>query len=355
MKRVVLWGFIFFGLIATGLMVSRLVLQRSVAERIAITSPNGINSLETVSLGGVDQWILIRGWDRTKPLLLFVHGGPGFPEMPFAHVNAALEKDFVVVHWDQRGAGKSYPALHDSLDVEQFVSDARELSGLLLKRFAAAKLFLVGHSLGSLIGALAAARDPDKYFAYVGVSQFADAPESERMMYHFALERAEQTSNAPASRELKQIGSPPYKSMRDFRTMKNWVSRFEERDHQAMSTWQFARLALASPVYSWRDLANLGWGARTSFEELWREVFYKINLFRDAPRIDVPVYFFEGRHDRVVTASAAMAEHYFQALDAPQGKQLIWFDRSGHWPQLEEPEKFQRELTKIARKFERPR
>ncbi|HKP01932.1 MAG TPA: alpha/beta hydrolase [Chthoniobacterales bacterium] len=348
MKRLLTWGFILLGLIATGLVVSRLVLQRRVAARISITSPSGIDSLETVSLGGTDQWILIRGWDRTKPLLLFLHGGPGFPEMPFAHVNTALERDFVVVHWDQRGAGKSYPAPKQSLDVEQFVSDTRELTDLLLKRFSAQKLVVVGHSWGSLVGALAVARDPNKFFAYVGISQFADAPESERMMYQWALERAEQTSQVQAARELKRIGLPPYESMRDFRTMKRWVAHFNAADYRPISRLQFVRLAFASPVYSWRDLMNLAWGVRTSFDELWREVFYKTNLLRDAPRIDVPVYLFEGRHDRQVTVSAAMAERYFAALDTPRGKQLIWFENSGHWPQLQEPEKFHAVLSQTV-------
>jgi len=338
-----LTGSLFLGL---GLAVTRVFVQRAVSAKTAIKSVEGINSLEKLELGGAEQWILIRGWDRKKPLLLFLHGGPGFPEMPFAHLNAELEKEFVVIHWDQRGAGKSYPVSHDSLDVEQFVGDACELTSLLLRRFRAPKLLLVGHSWGSLVGALTAAREPDKLFAYIGISQFADAPESERMMYRFALEQAQQTWNKKATRQLTGIGQPPYQSMRDFRTMKNWVGTFGERDHPMMSRWRFARFALASPVYSWRDLLNLGLGARTSFEELWREVFYKVNLFRDAPRLNVPVYFLEGRHDRVVTVSSAMAERYFNSLDAPRGKQLIWFDNSGHWPQLEEPEKFRRVLVK---------
>lgn len=348
LKSVILAACALLALLVIALLITRSAMQRRVARQIAISSPNGIDSLEKIRIGGVDQWILIRGWDRSKPLLLFLHGGPGFPEMPFAHVNAALEKNFVVVQWDQRGAGKSYPAPHDSLDIEQFVADTRELSGLLLRRFNAPKLLLVGHSWGSMIGALAAARDPEKFFAYVGISQFADAPESERMMYRFALAQAERTSNDRASSALKKIGLPPYNRMRDFRTMKNWVSTFGEREHRPISRWQFVRLALASPVYSWRDLVNLAIGARTSFEELWREVFYRVNLLRDAPRIEVPVYFFEGRHDRLVTASAAMAERYFYALDAPRRKQLIWFENSGHWPQLEEPEKYRGELVDVV-------
>jgi pimeloyl-ACP methyl ester carboxylesterase len=330
------------------LVCARLVAQHRVTKRIAITSSDGIDSLEEVSLGGAKQWILIRGWHRSKPLLLFLHGGPGFSEMPFAWVNSDLEKDFVVVHWDQRGAGKSFPAPGNSLDVDQFVSDTRELSDLLLKRFGAEKLFLVGHSWGSLIGAITAARYPERFFAYVGVSQFADAPESERMMYRFALKQAEQASNQSAIGALKQNGPPPYDSMAKFRAMKKWVSRFNDRDYHPISRWQFIQTAFASPVYSWRDLANLAWGARASFEELWREVFYKENLFRDAPRIDVPVYFLEGRHDRLVTASSEMAERYFATLEAPKGKQLIWFENSGHWPQLEESARYQRAIREIA-------
>lgn len=337
------------------LIVMRFVAQRTVARRIAIHSSNGIDSLEKVKIGGVDQWILIRGWDRTKPLLLFLHGGPGFPEMPFAYVNAALEKDFVVVHWDQRGAGKSFPAPGNSLDVEHFISDTRDLSDLLLKRFGAEKLLLVGHSWGSLIGAITAARYPERFFAYVGVSQFADAPESERMMYRFALRQAEQESNQSAICELKENGPPPYDSMAKFRAMNKWVSRFNDRDYHRISRWQFIRTAFASPAYSWRDLANLAWGARASFEELWREVFYKENLFRDVPRIDVPIYFLEGRHDRLVTASSEMSQRYFNALDAPKGKQLIWFEHSGHWPQLEEPDTYQRTLRSIAEDIQRPK
>jgi pimeloyl-ACP methyl ester carboxylesterase len=129
--------------------------------------------------------------------------------------------------------------------------------------------------------------------------------------------------------------------------MKKWVSRFNDPDYRPISRWQFIGTAFASPVYSWRDLANLAWGARASFEELWREVFYKENLFRDAPRIDVPVYFLEGRHDRLVTASSEMAERYFDALEAPKGKQLIWFDNSSHWPQLEEPNRYRRAMREI--------
>jgi len=130
----------------------RAIWQHQTANRIRITSPTGIDSLEKIKLGGIDQWIQIRGHDRGKPILLFLHGGPGFPNMPFAHMHAELERAFVVVQWDQRAAGKSYSRFipDDSMRIEQFISDAHELVQLLLHRFEAPKCYLVAHSWGSL-------------------------------------------------------------------------------------------------------------------------------------------------------------------------------------------------------------
>lgn len=333
-------------LLLAGAIVSllglRAVCQHQVAERIKIVSPTGVASLEKVPLGGVDQWIQIRGEDRSKPILLFLHSGPGFPEMPFSHVNAALEKEFVVVQWDQRGAGKSYaPSIPESsMTIEQFVSDAHELTQLLLQRFDRSKLILVAHSWGSIIGVLTVAEYPELFEAYAGISQAVNPPESERMMYRFALETAAKQGNEKAGTELKRIGLPPYASFAEYRTMKGWVHHFRDAGYSEISPWKFARLALASPAYSWGDLFRLALGMRFSFSHLWQEVFYRTDLLVQAPRLDVPVYFFLGRHDRTVTASAALAERYFNELEAPKGKHLIWFENSGHWPQLEEPEKF---------------
>ena len=108
MRRLMFWSIAILALLTLALVVFRAYEQRQVAKRIEITSPNRIDSLEKIKLGGVEQWILIRGWNRGDPVLLLMHGGPGFPCMPFAHVAAELEKRFVVVHWDQRGTGKSY-------------------------------------------------------------------------------------------------------------------------------------------------------------------------------------------------------------------------------------------------------
>jgi pimeloyl-ACP methyl ester carboxylesterase len=192
-----------------GVVVWRFCLQRTTAGRIKISSA-GIASLEKIRLGGVEQWIQIRGNDRTKPILLFLHSGPGFPEMPFSHVNAPLEKDFVVVQWDQRGSGKSYSPLipESSMTIEQFVADTHELAQLLLRRFGRPKLYLVAHSWGSIVGALTVLNYPELFYGYVGISQAVDPPESERMMYRFALETATAQGDEKAVKELHRIGLP---------------------------------------------------------------------------------------------------------------------------------------------------
>lgn len=164
------------------LILLRLYAQHKVAREIRVTAPRGIHSIEKVKLGGLDQWIQIRGEDRSKPILLFLHGGPGFPQMPFSHLNAELEKEFVVVQWDQRGAGKPYSwSIPDkSMQVDQFVSDAHDLVQLLLQRFRAPKCYLVAHSWGSMFGVLTVARYPELFYAYVGIARSPVCPRRNR-------------------------------------------------------------------------------------------------------------------------------------------------------------------------------
>jgi len=343
MKTVVLSVIVVLAFAGATLALVRLRAQRRVAAQIRIDSPNGVNSIETIRLGGVDQWIQIRGRDRTKPILLFLHGGPGFPQMPFAHLNAELEQHFVVVQWDQRGAGKSYSRAvpDESMRVAQFVVDAHELVQLLLARFGARKCYLVAHSWGSLFGAQLVAQYPDLFFAYVGIGQTVDLPQTEQVLYQFALDSTQKDRNQKGIAEIVRIGRPPH-SDADHKFMEKWVTFYSEREHPSLSRSRMVRLAFESPAYSWLDLSKIPLGAHYSYQRLWKEIFYETSLFKQAPRIDVPVYFFLGRHDKVVTSE--VAQRYFDALEAPRGKQIVWFEQSGHWPHFEESEKYRATL-----------
>lgn len=154
--------FILFGLTAPIKDANREIIPRSIA------------SLEKIKLGGMDQWILIRGNDVSNPVLLWLHGGPGAAQMPIAHhFDKNLEKDFIVVHWDQRGAGKSNPKDFDeqTMTFEQFITDAHELTQYLKRRFNTEKIYLVGHSWGTQLGIKMVQLYPEDYFAYIGIGQ----------------------------------------------------------------------------------------------------------------------------------------------------------------------------------------
>lgn len=328
-------------------VLARWILQRVTAHRITIAAPTGIHSLEQVSLGGVQQWIQIRGWDRRKPFLLFLHGGPGFPQMPFAHQNADLEKDFIVVQWDQLGAGKSYsPNLsNEQMRIDRFVADAKELVELLSRRFDQRKCYLVAHSWGSIVGAKLVAEQPELFAAYIAIGQVALPPESQQVRYRFALGAAREAGNAEAVRELEEAGAPPYGDFDKADRLEHWVERYAQQDYTPPSPMRFTWLALASPAYSWIDLIRIPLGAKFSFARLWRESFYDVNLFEQVPKIDVPVFFFTGRHDMVVTTE--VVEEYFDALDAPRGKEMVWFEDSGHWPHFREPVRYRAALRHV--------
>ena len=331
MKYVILPAALVLFLIVVCPLFYRRHLQSRVLKETRITSPDGIESLEKIKLGGIDQWILIRGWDQTNPVLLHLHGGPGSADIAIARFfDTKLVKHFVVVHWDQRGAGKSYsPDIPpESMTREQFVADIRDLADMLRKRFGVERIYLVGHSWGSEIGALAAAKHPELFHAYVGVAQVVEESEQERISYEFVLERATKAGNQEALKELQQIGPPPYDDVSELLVQRKWLERFggvsrsEKTEFAAM-----IRMGLTSPDYSLYDARKFFRGQDFSSSNMYEES-RKTNLFEQVPRIDVPVYFFTGRHD--YNSPFEEVERYYEALDAPQGKHFIWFENAAH-------------------------
>ncbi len=348
LRRIVRWSAAAVATILVTTVAGRALLQARERERRRLDSATGIDVLQQITIGGRPQWLQIRGTDRRKPLLIWLHGGPGFPQLPFAAVNRDLERDFVVAHWDQRGAGKSYRwgMKADEMRVEQFVTDAHEIVTVVLKRLGREKCFLVAHSWGTIIGAIESARHPELFHAYVGVGQIADFPENERARYDFALASATTEQNQAALQDLRRIGPPPHPDLKTCAPMERWVSYYARRDHPGLGSMSFVRLAFASPDYSPVDLARIPAGYLFSYEALWREIYYDTNLFQRAPRIAVPVWFFVGRHDKVAFPSAV--QRYCEALEAPAGKEIVRFEASAHWPFFEEPAAFHSALRRIA-------
>lgn len=301
------------------------VLSRSVAE------------VGYLRLGELDQWVMVRGENTENPVLVLLHGGPGFPEMRlFRHFNGELEKSFTCVYWEQRGTDKSCDRgiPPESMNVEQFLSDLDQLVDAMLKRFNKQQVAIYGHSWGSILGVLYAARHPEKVSVYVGTGQIGDWPASERLCYEFTLAEAERRHNTKALRELRAMGPPPH-NVQTMMRQRTWFTRWVGI-LRGTSLWRALQIMLSRPESSIFELPNMIRGVRFSTNTMWGEVS-RLNLLKLAPVLQVPVFFFIGRHDRVVDPRGSMA--YFEMLDAPQ-KHWVWFEESAHEPAAEEPDKF---------------
>ncbi len=348
-KRLKFLLFIFLlfpAVLAILLLTYRTYMQKTIRAKSKISTAAGIESLERVTLGGVEQWILIRASDQSKPLLLWLHGGPGATSLPLASQHdTELVKHFVVVHWDQRGAGKSYSAdlSESAMTVEQFVSDTYELTQLLIERFNRPKVYLIGHSWGTTVGILAAKQHPDLYHAFVGIGQSV-SDEGEVVGYQFALEQATRQENQNALNALESIGPPPWTTVDQYSTYARWINTFGGTGRQ-YTILDYIRDLLFSPDYTLRDVYRFQAGQRFSLVTMLENgELQQINLFEQAGTLEIPIYFFQGRHD--YSTPGEVVEKYYEAVQAPQ-KSLIWFEESAHFPQWEEPEKFTNELLEI--------
>jgi pimeloyl-ACP methyl ester carboxylesterase len=313
-----------------------------------LEEPGAIAALERIELGGVPQTILVRGRDPAKPVLLFVHGGPGFGQLPLAPLySGELERHFVVVHWDQRGAGASCAGTDfASVTRERIVADAIELSERLRARFGGRPIFLLGHSWGSVVGALAAQQRPELFAAYVGMGQVVNGRRNEELSYRFVVDEAQRRGDTEALAELAQV-RPPYPTPRELGVQRRWLGAYRgslhavERAREALPAALFGReYTLATRVRFFpcfgRSLERL-WGGLDGFDAITQ-----------IPRLEIPVFFFTGREDW--NTPFALTEEWAASLTAPH-VELVWFDGVGHVPPLEAPEAFQARLVEKLTPF----
>jgi pimeloyl-ACP methyl ester carboxylesterase len=309
--------------------------------------PGSIAEAKYVRLGGLDQWVMIRGESLSNPVLILLHGGPGFSgdRHFFRRFNAPLEKAFTVVYWDQRGSGKSYDknTPRSSMTVEQFIADLDSLVDVVRQRTEKRQVAIFGHSWGAALGVLYAARFPDKVSAYVGSGQIGDWPAAESASYIHALAEAERRNHRKALKELRALGPPPYSASAVW-TERTWLQRLEGR-LSGKALFDLARMFLGGPESPIHELPDLYRGFRFSLEVMWPEVS-RINLIELAPELRMPVFFFLGRHDHWVPPETSV--QYFNALTAPS-KKLVWFEKSGHEPFVDEPAKFNASIVELVR------
>ncbi len=279
----------------------------------------------------------IRGHDRNNPILLFLHGGPGMPAMFLAHAfQRELERDFTVVHWDRRGAGKSFEAAEplERLTVSQTLDDTFELTEILRKRFGQNRIFLVGHSWGSYLGLLAIREHPEYYAAYIGMGQVAGSKADVRLQRLEYLTRdASLTGDTDILKRLASGGEPT----------EDDLFRHRAELYRAQSFWPILRTGLFAPEYTLWDALNVKKGADLVGREMKYDVLPK-PLDGEIPAFQVPVFFFLGRHD--YNTPSSIAANYLERLSTPL-KDLVWFEQSAHFPFFEEPVRFHSEMVRV--------
>lgn len=318
-------------------------VKATIAAREKIVSPQGIEQSLLVPINGTKQWISIHGNDLRNPILLVLHGGPGSPEMPAAWTfQAPWEDYFTVVEWDQRGTGKTYVAntpaqMAPGMTAEGMTDDAVALVSYLRERFHKKKIFIMGHSWGTMLGVMLAQRHPDWFYAYIGVGQVINSRRGEAIGYQFAMREAQAHHNAAAIRELQAIAPYPGQEL----TLKRVAVRSKwEMYYQGLAygrrdfSWDADTWEL-SPDYSARDLDAISAGSLFSLRYLLAPLLDA--NFDDVTHFGCPVIEFIGTHD--YTTPSSLVIDWFKRLDAPS-KRLVVFADSAHMIFEEQPGRF---------------
>jgi pimeloyl-ACP methyl ester carboxylesterase len=326
-----------------------------------IKTPNGISSLEQVPLGGLNQWIFIRGTDQNNPVLIFLHGGPGEPVLGMSssrNLDTRLIKHFIVVHWDQRGAGKSYNTeipVH-SMTLDRLVEDCNALIDYLREKFNTQKVFIVGYSGGTIMGIKTAYKYPEKIHAYIGVAQIINEYEGDKISYNFIIKEAEKSGNLKKLNAIKAIGLPPYDTPDKHFEKARYIGRYGGFVHgnpiKQMGGVVFNYLT--SPEYSISEGIRTikGKGLHFTMNAMYDEL-KTIDFINEIKTIKVPIYFFAGKYDMI--SPTILVKKYYNSLDAEKGKKLFIFEKSAHFLIKEEKEKYQSLLidTVLKESFEK--
>lgn len=301
-----------------------------------------------VRLGGLDQWVMLRGENVANPILVVLHGGPGFSDTAFLRYHTPeLEKSFTIVYWDQRGTGRSYRAdiPRASMTIAQFVADLDELVAYVRRRLGneKEKVAILGHSWGSALGVIYASRFPEKVSVYCGVAQIGDSAAGEAASYANAVAEAERQGKRAMLRKLRAIGPPPHTAKALF--VERTCAQRLGGGLAPKEMWKTLRMLLGTPEASLLDLRATIRAFRFSIECMWSEAS-RLNLIEAVPALEVPVVMMLGRRDPWIPPEVSVA--YFDALRAPS-KKLVWFDASGHEPFVDEPSKFVTAMVDLVR------
>ena len=284
----------------------------------------------------------IKGESSNNPVILFLHGGPGFPLSPFAqHFQSPLEKNYTVVHWDQRGAGKSYPNTPpETMNLEQFVRDAYDVVQHLKMLLKKDTVILMSHSWGGILGINLISRYPEDFSAYIGIGQVVDYKKSLSLGYEFAQMQAEARGLTQFTQELKDLKASFLENNEAAARVIGIIEGVGGGMHKSIN---LSQIIGANTDYTNSDKQNIPRGLAFSCSHLWDTVM-GTNFTSTHTRFEIPVCFISGRYDHLT--SGLVVEAYCKQITAPK-KSMLWFEESAHFPFFEEPERFCDAITKL--------
>jgi pimeloyl-ACP methyl ester carboxylesterase len=314
-----------------------------VADIGKIVTPNGVQETFEATLGGAQQVVNVRGSDKANPILVFVHGGPGAVEMPFAWAfQRPWEDVFTVVQYDQRGAGRSYPlndpaTLAPTMTVERYRDDTIELIDLLKKRYGKRKVVLMGHSWGSVVSLSVAVKRPDLLYAYVGVGQGIDFREGEKAGMAWTRAKAVAAGNSEAVAAIDALAPYPAGEFTIAKAdgWRKYAIPYGSLMYNKPDLNLYFQTPRLSPEYTETDRKAWSQGSAFSVATLWPRLADV--SFTKVKKMEVPIVFMLGRHDYTVPSPVAAV--WFGQVKAPS-KKLVWLEHSAHMPMVEEPGHF---------------
>ena len=294
-----------------------------------------------VRIGGIEQWIQFSENNPDNPILLYLHGGPGGTSVPVAAAWKPWEEHFTVVHWDQRGAGRTFAKNDESgcgrLSVDRMVQDGVEVAEFLIETLQKPKILLVGHSWGSALAVYLLKRRPELFSAFVGTGQLVNMRQNEEINYERQWDQAERIGNQEALEALRTIGSPPYSDWASFKILRAWADRLAEGDGDSVQP----RPTPMAPDFTPDEVPTMLRGAEFSRRELLGELG-SIDLPSLGVSFEVPIFFFHGTCDQQTPIE--LADRYFATILAPH-KEFVRFEGCHHFVVMNRPEAFSRELV----------
>lgn len=324
--------------------------QAHVAKALAIRTPNGIAESGFVRVGGIEQWVSIRGEDLANPVIVVAHGGPGSGLSPFiADTTRAWERYFTVVHWDQRGAGLTFSRARKGqgeISLERIAEDGLEVTAHALKRTGQAKAIVLGASWGSMVAVTMARRRPELFHALVGAGQIVDSVRNEAVGYEALLARVRAVGDAPSEAVLVKLGPPPWTMEQTLIERRILIGRHPPANERGMQIKVVLAL-LTAPGVSLKQAID--WFGAASFSvTALRDALLSYSDGPPHAPLAMPFVVIQGSDD--IQTPTSLAAAYLEAIEAP-AKRFVSLPGGGHMAMVAMPDAFLQALLAEARPF----